>query len=173
MRTTKVQISLRIRAVWSSAHPRSPISAFIVRCLDSIIPLVSISNISSRYLASVAAQAGLCLTWSGTPKTGFLVTRLNWYDFSNADVAVAQNSWKSMQPSKGSKTMVNLSVSLFYIFTAFIKPKFHKKIMRFRHLNDIRENEMLKIKATLLSGDKNRDKQHQKRKNPYQNAFIM
>ena len=58
------------------AHPRSLISTFVVRCLDSIIPLVSISGISSLYLASVAALAGLCLTWSQTPKTGFLVTRL-------------------------------------------------------------------------------------------------
>ena len=58
------------------AHPRSPISAFVVRCLESIIPLVSISEISSLCLASVAAQAGLNLPWSQTPKTGFLVTRL-------------------------------------------------------------------------------------------------
>ena len=29
------------------AHPRSLISAFVIRCLDSIIPLVSISKISS------------------------------------------------------------------------------------------------------------------------------
>ena len=41
------------------------------RCLDSIIPLVSISEISSIYLVSVAAQAGLSLPWSQTPKTGF------------------------------------------------------------------------------------------------------
>ena len=62
------------------AHPRSLISAFVVRCLDSIIPLVSISKISSLYLASLAAQAGLCLTLLHTPKTGFLVTRpiYNW-----------------------------------------------------------------------------------------------
>ena len=59
------------------AHLRSLISAFVVHCLDSIIPLVSISEISSLYLASVAAQAGLSLPWSQTPKTGFLVTRLN------------------------------------------------------------------------------------------------
>ena len=59
------------------AHLRSLISAFVVRCLDSIIPLVSISEISSRYLASVAAQAGLCLTWTQTPNTGFLVMRLS------------------------------------------------------------------------------------------------
>ena len=37
-------------------HPRSLISTFVVRCLDSIIPLVSISEISSLYLASVAAR---------------------------------------------------------------------------------------------------------------------
>ena len=43
------------------AHPRSLISAFVVGCLDSIIPLVSIPKISSHYLASVAVQAGLSL----------------------------------------------------------------------------------------------------------------
>ena len=52
------------------------ISAFFVCCLDSIIPLFSISEISRFYLASVAAQAGLSLPWSQTPKTGFLVIRL-------------------------------------------------------------------------------------------------
>ena len=54
-------------------HPRSLISAFVVRCLDSIIPQISISEISSLlvYLASVAEQAGLSLTWSKNPRTGF------------------------------------------------------------------------------------------------------
>ena len=61
-----------------SAHPRSLISAFVVRCLDSLIPLVSISEISSLYLAYVAAQAGLSLTGSQTLKTGFLMTRLKY-----------------------------------------------------------------------------------------------
>ena len=60
------------------AHPRSLISAFVVHCLDSTIPLVSISKISSLHLASVAAQASLCLTWLETPKTGFLVMWLIW-----------------------------------------------------------------------------------------------
>ena len=59
------------------AHPRSLISAFVVCCLDSTISLLSISKISSLCLASVAAQAGLSLTWLQTPKTGFLVTWLN------------------------------------------------------------------------------------------------
>ena len=73
------------------AHPRSLISAFVVRCLDSIIPLVSISESSSLYLASVAAQAGLYRNWSQTPKTGFLVTRLN-YILMNPVLAVPANS---------------------------------------------------------------------------------
>ena len=49
---------------------------FVVRCLDSIIRLVSIAEISSLCLASVAAQAGLSLHLLPTTKTGFLVTRL-------------------------------------------------------------------------------------------------
>ena len=61
------------------AHPRSLISTFVVRSLDSIISVVSVSEISSLYLASVAEQAGLCLTWSQTPKTGFHLTRLKRY----------------------------------------------------------------------------------------------
>ena len=53
------------------AHPRSLKSAFVIRCLDSIIPLVSISKISSLNLATVPAQAGLNLTWSANPKDRF------------------------------------------------------------------------------------------------------
>ena len=63
------------------AHPRSLISVFVIRCLDSIIFLVSISEIQSLYRAAVAAQAGLILPWSQIPKTGFLVTRLMWSSF--------------------------------------------------------------------------------------------
>ena len=54
MRTTKAQIS-----------------AFVVRCLDSIKSLDSIAEISRVELASVAAQAGLCLAWSETPEDMF------------------------------------------------------------------------------------------------------
>ena len=58
------------------AHTRSLVSAFVIRCLDSIMPLVSVPTISSLYQASVAVQSALSLTWSQTPKTGFLMTRL-------------------------------------------------------------------------------------------------
>ena len=47
------------------------------RYLDSTIPLLSKSEILS-FQTSVAVQPGLCLTWSDTPKTGFLTTRLIW-----------------------------------------------------------------------------------------------
>ena len=60
------------------AHPCSLISAFVVCCLDNIISLLAISEISSLYLASVSEQACLSLTWSQTPKSGFLVTRLKF-----------------------------------------------------------------------------------------------
>ena len=53
------------------AHPRSLISTFVVCCLDSVIPHLAIAEISRLYLISEAD-----LTWSQTPKAGFLVTRL-------------------------------------------------------------------------------------------------
>ena len=60
------------------AYPRSLISAFVVRCLDSIIPLLVIAEILRPQLVSSAERAG----WSylvGPPKTGFLVTRLTLF----------------------------------------------------------------------------------------------
>ena len=56
------------------AHLCSLISDFVVRFLDNTIPQLAIAEISRLLLASVAEQAGLSLTWSQTPKTGFLVT---------------------------------------------------------------------------------------------------
>ena len=53
------------------AHPRSLISTFVVRCLDSVMYLVSVTKISSLMLASVAEQASLSLTWLETPEDTF------------------------------------------------------------------------------------------------------
>ena len=58
------------------AHLRSMISAFVVHCLDSTIPLLAIAEISRPWQVAVAEQSGLSLSWSQTPKTGFLMTRL-------------------------------------------------------------------------------------------------
>ena len=66
MRTTKAQFSLCICEVCT----------FVVCCLDSIILLVSISELSSLYQASVATQAGLCQPCSQTSKNGYVVTWL-------------------------------------------------------------------------------------------------
>ena len=41
------------------------------RCLASVMSLVSVTKISNLMLASVAEQAGLSLTWSGTPEDAF------------------------------------------------------------------------------------------------------
>ena len=46
------------------------------RYTDSTIPLLPKSEISSLLAFSVTVQPGLCRTWSETPKTGFLRTRL-------------------------------------------------------------------------------------------------
>ena len=46
------------------------------RYIDRTIPLVPKYQISSLQSSSVVAQPGLCRTWSETPKTGFLTTRL-------------------------------------------------------------------------------------------------
>ena len=43
---------------------------------DSTIPLFPKSEFSSLWPSSVAVQPGLCQTWSETPKTDFLTTRL-------------------------------------------------------------------------------------------------
>ena len=49
------------------------------RYIDSTIPLLPKSEISSLYPSSVAVQPGLCRTRSETVKTGFLTTRLILY----------------------------------------------------------------------------------------------
>ena len=48
------------------------------RYTDSTIPLFPKSEISSISPSSLIVQPGLCGTWSATPKTGFLTTRLIW-----------------------------------------------------------------------------------------------
>ena len=46
------------------------------RYVDGTIPLLPKHKISSLWPSSVTVQPGLCRTWSETPKTGFLTTRL-------------------------------------------------------------------------------------------------
>ena len=53
------------------ANPRSLISVLVVRCLDSIIPILDEAKISRLQLISVAEQAGLYVTWSHNYKARF------------------------------------------------------------------------------------------------------
>ena len=53
------------------AHPHSLISAFVVRCQDSVMSLVSVTKLSSLMLAFVAEQANFSLAWSETPEDTF------------------------------------------------------------------------------------------------------
>ena len=53
------------------AHPRSLISTFVVPYLDSMICILALSKVSRFYLASVAEQAGLNLTWLKIPEDTF------------------------------------------------------------------------------------------------------
>ena len=76
------------------AHSRSLISTFVVRCLDGIIPLLAIAEISSLQLVSVAEQAGLSRTLSKPPKTGFLVMWLTSNDDNNKYFLVENISLK-------------------------------------------------------------------------------
>ena len=46
------------------------------RYIDSTIPLLPKYEISSFWPSCVVLQPGLCQTWSESPKTGFLTTRL-------------------------------------------------------------------------------------------------
>ena len=77
------------------AHPCHLISTFVVRCLDSIIPLVPIPKISGLYLASVTAQASLSLPWLQTPKAGFLVVRLSFNDWLSEEQLKLLNGTKA------------------------------------------------------------------------------
>ena len=65
--------------IW--ARSCSLICVFVVRCLDNIISLDSIAEISRLYLVSVAAQAGLCLAWSETPEDTFCRVMAHYDNF--------------------------------------------------------------------------------------------
>ena len=57
------------------------------RYTDSTIPLLPKSKISSLKESSVAVEPRFSRTWSETPKTGFLATRLKYY-YGNISVLI-------------------------------------------------------------------------------------
>ena len=84
------------------AHPRSLISAFVFRCLDSIMSLVSVTKLSSLLLASVAEQASLSLTWSETPED----------TFSYDEAHIISNPLDCVADSSSSRRSIQFDVTL-------------------------------------------------------------
>ena len=62
------------------AHPRSLINTFVLRCLDSIILVFFCAGCAGRFrseLLLVNHSPGIVSFLVATPKTGFLLARLN------------------------------------------------------------------------------------------------
>ena len=57
------------------AHPRSPVSAFVIRFLESIISKLATGGILIFFLVSVAKETGLKLAFVENPKKGFVASR--------------------------------------------------------------------------------------------------
>ena len=87
MRTTKVQISLCIR---------QSVQRYVFRCLDSIIHILA--KISALYLASVAEQSSLSLTWSHSSEDRFSHDEAFFCSFIAATRFNLETEWKNTFP---------------------------------------------------------------------------
>ena len=74
-REKSVRVFAKNEGADQPAHLRRLISTFVFRLLESIISILATSENSTFLLVSVAEQAGLKLTLSETPKSGFLELR--------------------------------------------------------------------------------------------------
>ena len=71
MRKSNLMANANNKCADQPAHTRSLISAFVIRYIDTIILILTKSEISGLQLVSVAEQAGLSLIWSQTRRQGF------------------------------------------------------------------------------------------------------
>ena len=97
------------------AHPRSLISAFLIRFLESTISKLATSEISIFLLVPVAEQAGLNLNLSETPKTGFVETRPIWVNWSQSSKTYMY-FLVTMPKSVLAEGWFRFSVAPFYTF---------------------------------------------------------
>ena len=66
------------KAVFCMCENKDTVTAKLISAFVSSTRLERFFEISSLFPSSVAEQPGLCWSWSETPKTGFLMTRLNY-----------------------------------------------------------------------------------------------
>ena len=66
---------VNIKGTDQPAYPRSLISAFVIRILESIISGLAKREILIFYLVAVADETGLSLILLETQKTGFVATK--------------------------------------------------------------------------------------------------
>ena len=88
------------------------------RYINSTIPLLSQFEISSLYPSSVAEQPGLCRTWSETPKTGFLTTRLNFFL-----TRYCYQNYNNIGPTSSARRTG--SGNILSVFSIILSPKDH------------------------------------------------
>ena len=77
------------------------------RYMDSTIPLLSKSKISSLYPSSVAVQPGLCWTLVETAKTGLLTTRLKCFMLLNMKIRLHQKTGLRLVISQHARQWYN------------------------------------------------------------------
>ena len=58
-------------AINKDADQPAHLQVFVVCCLESIIPILTVSKISRLQLVSVVEQTGLCHTWLQNPEDRF------------------------------------------------------------------------------------------------------
>ena len=116
--------------------------------IDSAIPLLPKSEISSFLPCSVPVQPGLCQTWSETPKTGFLTTKLNF-----AVKTKTQTKWfyHAVMPSKdedGIANLVKTLIKLIWVCSVCPDPKLSILTVFLAHLSRRLRGELIVYRSS-------------------------
>ena len=98
------------------------------RYMDSTIPLLPKSEISSLQPSSVVVQPGLRRTWSETPKTGFLTMRLILYGWQ-------QVVWKT----KPAESLNETTYKYLYTYLLIFEPC-HEKTCFLARLHEVQKS---------------------------------
>ena len=85
---------MRKRVLCHIRTTNAQISAFVVRCLDSVMSLASVTKTLSLMLASVAELASLSLTRSETPQDSFSHDEAHAVSLTNFQNGLTPNEYK-------------------------------------------------------------------------------